>query len=115
MLKLSKQVPDSSDEIDITFKITERKAGEFRVSAGWSDTDGAVFDIDLKQDNFLGGGNNIAVKASRSNVQTSLRLFLTDPYYTMDGVSRTTNLIISQTDVVAHLRLHICLILLQEV
>ena len=93
------RVPDSSDQIDITFKITERKAGEFRVSAGWSDTDGALFDIDLKQDNFLGGGNNIAVKASRSNVQTSLRLFLTDPYYTMDGVSRTTNLIISQTDV----------------
>ena len=43
------RVPDSSDQIDITFKITERKAGEFRVSAGWSDTDGAVFDIDLKQ------------------------------------------------------------------
>ena len=41
------RVSDSSDQIDITFKITERKAGEFRVSAGWSDTDGAVFDLSL--------------------------------------------------------------------
>ena len=55
---------------------------------------GAIFDIDLKQDNFLGGGNNISVKASRSSVQTALRFYLTDPYYTMDGVSRTTSLIV---------------------
>ncbi len=93
------KVTNSPDQVDITFKITERKAGEFKVSAGWSDTDGAIFDIDLKQDNFLGGGNNISVKASRSSVQTALRFYLTDPYYTMDGVSRTTSLIVSQTDV----------------
>ena len=93
------KVPDSPDQIDINFQITERKSGEFKVSAGWSDTDGAVFDIDLKQDNFLGGGNNIAVKASKTSVTAALRLYLTDPYYTMDGISRTTSLILSQTDV----------------
>ncbi len=93
------KVPDTDDMIDLTFTIKERKSGEFRVSAGWSDIDGALFDIDLKQDNFLGGGNNIAVKASKSTVQSTLRVFLTDPYYTMDGVSKTTNIFLSQTDV----------------
>tara|TARA_B100000945_G_scaffold167819_1_gene134535 strand:- start:5811 stop:8192 length:2382 start_codon:yes stop_codon:yes gene_type:complete len=93
------KVVDTDDMIDITFKIKERKAGEFRISAGWSDTDGAIFDIDLKQDNFLGGGNNVAIKASRSSVQNTLRVFLTDPYFTTDGVSKTTNILLSQTDV----------------
>ena len=43
------RVSNSSDLVDVTFKIKERKAGEFKVSAGWSDTDGAIFDIDLQQ------------------------------------------------------------------
>jgi len=93
------RVPDSDDMLDITFKIKERKSGEFKISAGWSDTDGALFDIDLKQDNFLGGGNNVALKASKSTVQNTLRVYLTDPYHTMDGVSKTTNIVLSQTDV----------------
>tara|TARA_Y100000748_G_scaffold151027_1_gene126281 strand:- start:1938 stop:4325 length:2388 start_codon:yes stop_codon:yes gene_type:complete len=96
---LKNKVSNSNDLVDVTFKIKERKAGEFKVSAGWSDTDGAIFDVDLKQDNFLGGGKNIAVKASRSTINTSLRFLLTDPYFTQDGVSRTINAIISQTDV----------------
>ncbi len=93
------KVAGADDMIDITFKVKERKAGEFRVSAGWSDTDGAIFDIDLKQDNFLGGGKNVAIKASRSSVQNTLRVYLTDPYFTTDGVSKTSNIILSQTDV----------------
>jgi len=95
------KVPNSSDLVDLTFDIKERKAGEFKVSAGWSDTDGAIFDINLQQDNFLGYGKNIGLKASKSTVNTSLQFLLTDPYYTFDGVSRTTSATISSTDVSA--------------
>ena len=93
------KVSNSSDLVDITFAIKERKSGEFKVSAGWSDTDGAIFDINLQQDNFLGYGKNIGLKASKSTVNTSLQFLLTDPYYTFDGVSRTTSATISSTDV----------------
>lgn len=93
------RVSNSSDLVDLTFKIKERKAGEFKVSAGWSDSDGAIFDIDLQQDNFLGVGKNVGLKASKSAINTSLRFLLTDPFYTSDGISRTTNAVISQTDV----------------
>ncbi|MFL2568959.1 MAG: outer membrane protein assembly factor BamA [Gammaproteobacteria bacterium] len=93
------RVSNSNDLVDVTFRIKERKAGEFKVSAGWSDTDGAIFDIDLQQDNFLGIGKNVGLKASKSTVNTSLRFLLTDPFYTADGVSRTVNAVISQTDV----------------
>ena len=93
------KVTNSPDLIDITFDVTERKSGEFKVSAGWSDIDGALFDINLQQDNFLGKGKNVRVKATKTNVTTSLAAYLTDPYYTPDGVSRTLSATISQVDV----------------
>ena len=93
------KVSNSSDLVDVTFTIKERKSGEFKVSAGWSDTDGAIFDINLQQDNFLGYGKNIGLKASKSTVNTSLQFLLADPYYTFDGVSRTVTTTISSTDV----------------
>ncbi len=93
------KVSNASDMVDVTFNITERKSGEFKVSAGWSDTDGAIFDIDLQQDNFLGYGNNVGLKASKSSVSTSLQFLLTDPYYTFDGVAKTITATVSQTDV----------------
>ena len=95
------KVSNSSDLVDVTFAIKERKSGEFKVSAGWSDTDGAIFDINLQQDNFLGYGKNIGLKASKSTVNTSLQFLLTDPYYTFDGVSRTVTATLSSTDVSA--------------
>jgi len=93
------KVSNSSDLVDVTFKIKERKSGEFKVSAGWSDTDGAIFDINLQQDNFLGIGQNVGLKASKSTVNTSLQFLLTNPFYTADGISKTINARISQTDV----------------
>ena len=103
MLRMSKvvktKVSNASDLVDVTFDITERKSGEFKVSAGWSDTDGAIFDINLQQDNFLGYGNNVGLKASKSTVNTSLQFLLTDPYYTFDGVAKTISTTISKTDV----------------
>ena len=93
------KVSNSSDMVDVTFEIKERKSGEFKVSAGWSDTDGAIFDINLQQDNFLGYGKNVGLKASKSTVNTSLQFLLTDPYFTYDGVSRTVSSTISATDV----------------
>ena len=93
------RVSNSNDLVDVTFRIKERKAGEFKVSAGWSDTDGAIFDINLQQDNFLGIGQNVGLKASKSTVNTSLQFLLTDPFYTADGISKTVNARISQTDV----------------
>jgi len=93
------KVSNSSDLVDVTFIIKERKSGEFKVSAGWSDTDGAIFDIKLQQDNFLGYGKNVGLTAAKSSVNTSLQFLLTDPYYTYDGVSRTVTTTLSSTDV----------------
>ena len=89
----------SEDEVDIIFEIEEAASGEFRVGAGWSDKDGALFNIRLKQDNFLGTGNTVVLDAAKSTVTSKLTFIHTDPYFTPDGLSKSYNLVYSQTDV----------------
>jgi len=93
------KVPGANDLVDLTFNIKERQSGEFKVSAGWSDTDGAIFDIKLQQDNFLGKGKNIGVIASKNTVSSTVRFIYTDPYFSQDGMSKSTNVQVTQTDV----------------
>ena len=93
------KVPGANDLVDLTFNIKERQSGEFKVSAGWSDVDGAIFDIKLQQDNFLGRGKNVGVIASKNAVSSTLRFIYTDPYFSADGMSKSTNLQVTQTDV----------------
>ena len=93
------KVAGTNDLVDITYDITEKQAGEFKVSAGYSDIEGALFNIKLQQDNFLGGGNNVALEANKTTTTASLQVFYTDPYYTTDGISKTSNIVFSQTDV----------------
>ena len=93
------KVPGANDLVDLTFNIKERQSGEFKISAGWSDVDGAIFDIKLDQENFLGRGKNIGVIASKNSVSSTVRFIYTDPYFSADGMSKSTNVQLTQTDV----------------
>ena len=93
------KVPGANDLVDLTFNIKERQSGEFKISAGWSDVDGAIFDIKLDQENFLGRGKNVGVIASKNSVSSTVRFIYTDPYFSADGMSKSTNLQLTQTDV----------------
>ena len=77
------------DQIDLNFKVKERQSGSFNIGAGYSDSEGAVLSFQLNQDNFLGSGNrvNLAFSNSKSNTRYAIRF--TDPYYTIDGISRS--------------------------
>ena len=93
------KVFNSEDQVDLVFNIKERASGEFKIGAGWSDTNGTIFNIKVQQDNFLGTGNNIILDAAQSKVTQKLTLYYTDPYYTPDGISKTNNLVYAETDV----------------
>ena len=92
-------VNESLGLVDIDFIIDETQSGEFKVGAGYSDSSGAVFNIKVQQDNFLGKGNNVALELEKTNYKKLIRYSNTDPYYTSDGMSRTTTLVFSNTDV----------------
>ncbi len=92
-------VDESSGLIDIDFIVEETQSGEFKVGAGYSDSSGAIFNIRLQQDNFLGKGNNVALELEKTNYKKLIRYSNTNPFYTKDGTSKTTSFIFSETDV----------------
>ncbi len=92
-------INQSTGEIDIDFIIDETQSGEFQIGAGYSDSSGAIFNVKLQQDNFLGRGNNVSLELERSSYRKLIRYRNTNPYHTSDGISKSTNLVFSETDV----------------
>ncbi|MDQ7015049.1 MAG: outer membrane protein assembly factor BamA, partial [Gammaproteobacteria bacterium] len=92
------KVAGRDDQVDLHVSITERSSGSFSIGAGYSSTQGLLFNASLSQENLLGTGQRlkIAVDNSVSNEQYSLSF--TDPYHTEDGVSRTFSFLSRKTD-----------------
>ena len=92
-------VDEASGLVDIDFIIDETQSGEFKVGAGYSDSSGAIFNVKVQQDNFLGKGNNVALELEKSSYKQLLKYSNTDPYFTSDGMAKTVSLVFSETDV----------------
>jgi len=92
-------IDEDNGYIDIDFILEETQSGEFKVGAGYSDSSGAIFNIKVQQDNFLGKGNNVALEVEKSSYKKLIRYRNTDPYFTNDGISKSTSLVYSETDV----------------
>ena len=92
-------IDESLGLIDIDFILEETQSGEFKVGAGYSDSSGAIFNVKVQQDNFLGKGNNVALELEKSSYKKLIRYRNTDPYFTNDGMSKSSSLVFSETDV----------------
>ncbi len=84
----TKRIPGVNDFVDLDIAIEERLAGSFNVGAGLSDSQGAVITTSVSQENFLGTGKTVSFRINTSKVNTIYDFNYTDPYYTIDGVSR---------------------------
>ena len=102
--------PDK-DEVYVTININEGQrftvsgvqiAGELVVSepelrgllagVGYSSNDGVVFNASISQQNIFGSGNALALAVNTSRVNRTVSLTYTEPFWTVDGVSRTFEL-----------------------
>ena len=84
----TERLPGEEDFVDININVTERLAGSFSIGAGLSDSQGAVITTSVSQENFLGTGKEMAFRINTSRVNTIYDFSYSDPYYTIDGVSR---------------------------
>jgi len=84
----TQRVPGAEDLVDLEIEIKERLAGSFNVGAGYSDSQGAVFSTSVSQENFLGTGKTVSFSINTSKVNTVYALSYSNPFYTIDGVSR---------------------------
>ncbi|MBB5883298.1 outer membrane protein assembly factor BamA [Xanthomonas sp. LMG 8992] len=85
-------VPGSNDKVDVVYNVKETTSGSFTFGLGYSQTYGVTTSVQLSQNNFLGGGNRVAVDASRSSYQERYAFSYTNPFFTDDGVSLGYNL-----------------------
>lgn len=82
------QVPGSPDQVDVNVSVKERSTGTFSFGVGYSNNDGALFNASVSYKNLFGTGKDLAVSYDNSKVNQVASIRYTDPYHTVDGVSR---------------------------
>lgn len=91
-------VPGSADQVDVEVTVKEKPAGNLAAGIGFSQSDGILLNASVTQNNFLGTGKQVAVAFNNSASTTLYQFGYTNPYYTVDGISRGFNLSYRETD-----------------
>jgi len=91
-------VPGTTDEVDVNYSVTEQPSGSISAGVGFSQTSGVILNGSITQDNFLGTGRRVSVSVNNSDVTTLYSFSYTNPYYTVDGISRGFGAFYRETD-----------------
>ncbi len=93
-----KRVPGRDDLVDLEVTVTERLAGSFSAGLGYSQAEGLLLNLAFSQENAFGSGKRLSVNFNNSSSNTVYSVSYTNPYYTIDGVSRGFNAFYRKTD-----------------
>jgi outer membrane protein insertion porin family len=85
-------VAGTDDLVDISVKVKERSTGSISLGGGYSNEYGLFVTLAYSERNAFGTGNDISVSYDNSQATTVYALSYTNPYYTVNGVSRTLEL-----------------------
>lgn len=91
-------VPGTSDQVDVNYSVVEQPAGAFLAGIGYSQSQGISLTSSITQENFLGSGVKFGANINTSDADTALGFNFTNPYHTIDGVSRGFNIIHRERD-----------------
>ncbi|MFL9944481.1 outer membrane protein assembly factor BamA [Paraburkholderia agricolaris] len=84
-------VEGTPDQVDIDVKVTEKPTGAITLGAGFSSTDKVVLSAGVSQDNVFGSGTSLALNVNTAKTYRTLTVTQTDPYFTVDGIKRITD------------------------
>lgn len=88
----TRPVPGTNDLVDVEFEIKEGLPGQFTAGIGYSESQSLLLNGGFTHTNFMGTGNRVAVDINSGRYQKNYAFSHTDPYTTIDGVSRTISL-----------------------
>jgi outer membrane protein insertion porin family len=91
-------VPRVEDQIDIFVEVEESLTGSILFGIGYSEADQVLLNFNISQRNLFGTGKQASIDTNFSKVQKLLSVDYTNPYYTLDGVSRGFNFQYQDTD-----------------
>ncbi|VFR48697.1 Outer membrane protein assembly factor YaeT precursor [plant metagenome] len=84
-------VPGSPDQVDLNVDVKEKPTGMINLGVGYGSSDKAILSAGISEDNVFGSGTNLTLQLNTSRTNRAVVLSHTDPYWTRDGVSRTTS------------------------
>ena len=91
-------VAGSADQVDVNVTVKEKASGNLMAGVGYSQSQGIVFNSSVSQNNFLGTGKRVSFAFNNSDANRFYQLAFTNPYYTIDGISRGFDLSYRETD-----------------
>ena len=91
-------VAGTRDQVDLEVTIKEQLSNQFSAGVGYSQSQGVIFNLGLKQQNFLGSGKSLGINANNSSSTKRFSLSYFDPYHTVQGVGRGFDLYYNKTD-----------------
>ncbi|MFA7438673.1 outer membrane protein assembly factor BamA [Castellaniella sp.] len=90
-------VPGAPDQVDVNIDVKEKPTGMVSLGAGYSSTDRLLLSAGISQDNVFGSGNSLSLSVNTSATNRALVISHTNPYWTKDGISKTTSLYYRRT------------------
>lgn len=91
-------VKGKKDQIDVNYKVEEDNSAQATFKVGYSQVYRVILGAGLNQKNFMGTGNTLGINLQRSKFEQFYGIDYTDPYYTLDGISRSLSFAVSKTD-----------------
>lgn len=85
-------VAGTPDLVDVDFTLKEGLPGQFGGGIGYSESQSFMLNANAVHTNFLGTGQRLGVEFNGGKYSKVYSVSHTDPYTTIDGVSRTLNL-----------------------
>jgi len=88
----TKPVAGTADLVDVDYNIKEGLPGQFGGGIGYSESQKFSLNGNFVHSNFMGTGDRIALEVNAGKYSKSYVFSHTNPYTTIDGVSRTASL-----------------------
>jgi outer membrane protein insertion porin family len=81
-------VSGATDQVDVNMSVVEKPTGNIMIGAGYGSSEGVILSGGVSQNNVFGTGNFVGIQLNTSKVNTIYSFSFTQPYWTVDGVSR---------------------------
>lgn len=91
------EVAGVNDQVDVNLAVTERPTGNITFGAGYSQSEKVTLTGSIQQANAFGSGDTLGLDVNTSQLNRTIALSQSKPYFTDDGVSRSYEIFLRTT------------------